>query len=111
MRVAVQADSGFRQLYLCRNGELFDSAYAGPQNVFSPAWTRIVPVGSSYYFVKGEQTDGDHFWTAPIWLSYRAPPSVVECHPNPFSSETLARVPAEPQQCDLESSTHRARSY
>jgi hypothetical protein len=98
MRVAVQADSSFRQLYLYRNGELFDSAYAPPVSYFNPAWTKNVPVGSSYYFVKGEQTDGDHFWTAPIWLSYRAQPRSLEFYPNPFSANTRIAYAADAAQ-------------
>jgi hypothetical protein len=98
MRVSVQAESGFRQLYLYRDGALYDSAFAGTQSVFNPGWTRNVPVGSGYYFVMGEQSDGDHFWTAPIWLSYRAPPTNLEFYPNPFSTSTRIAYAANAEQ-------------
>jgi hypothetical protein len=102
MRVSVQAESAFRQLYLYRNGELYDSAFDGSQSVINPTWNRKVPVGSSYYFVKGEQSDGDHFWTAPIWLSYRAPPTNLEFYPNPFSTGTRITYAADAVQFRFE---------
>ena len=98
----VQADSDFRQLYLYRNGELFDSATVNPAGLDTNhvTWTRNVPVGNDYYLVRGEQYPAivdtsiaiDHFWTAPVWVSYRAPPRTLEFHPNPL--RTSARIVA-----------------
>jgi hypothetical protein len=93
VRVELEAESAFRQVYLYRSGELFDSATTSSLDTNHVVWTLNVPVTNDFFFVKAEQKDHDHLWTTPIWLSYHAPPGVIECHPNPFSSKTKLVFP------------------
>jgi hypothetical protein len=98
----VQAESSFRQLYLYRNGDLFDSASVSPEGLDTNhvVWSRTVPVDNDYYLVRGEQYPAvidtsiavDRFWTAPVWVSYRPLARGLEFHPNPLRSAALIEV-------------------
>ena len=88
LRVELEAESAFRQVYLYRSGVLFDSAAASSLDTNHVVWNLNVPVTNDFFFVKAEQKDHDHLWSAPIWLSYQAPPRGLEFHPNPFGVST-----------------------
>lgn len=82
----VTASSPFHRLELYRNGELFRVLDSIERD--TAVWTCSVPVSNDYYLVKGVQSDSDRFWSAPIWLSRKAPPVVPEFYPNPLRSST-----------------------
>jgi hypothetical protein len=94
LRLEVSAETSFRQIYLYRGGELFDSAGVAARNKDTVVWQLTVPVSNTYYVVKGVQNDSDHFWSAPIWLSYRPNPRTLEFYPNPLKTRTRIAYPA-----------------
>ena len=34
-------------------------------------WTAAQKGGTSYYYVRGEQSDGELVWVSPMWITYR----------------------------------------
>ena len=109
MTLEVNAGTDFRQLYLYRNGLVLDSA-ARSADSLPPSldtnvvvWSTRVPTNGGYYLVKGVQQDSDHFWTAPIWVTYQAPRKALEFWPNPFSTRTrIVFPPNEHRNADID---------
>ncbi|MEO0114825.1 MAG: T9SS type A sorting domain-containing protein [candidate division WOR-3 bacterium] len=66
IRLEVVAETGFSQIYLYKNGSIYDSVNL--PNRDSIVWFKNDSTTNAYYFIKGIQLDGDQFWSAPIWV-------------------------------------------
>ncbi|MFM8890996.1 MAG: hypothetical protein ACKOTB_05100 [Planctomycetia bacterium] len=49
----------------------------GPSAEFDHTWTDTAAVAGkeSYYYVRGEQADGELVWVSPMWITYAPPPA------------------------------------
>ncbi len=61
----------FEKVWIVRNDEYVYSTSPGTQDA-TLAWTDTAPVKGqvSYYYVRGEQTDGEIVWASPMWIRY-----------------------------------------
>ena len=71
LKVKLAGTAPFTKVYVVKNGSY---AYvAQPQSVFVDfTWLDPVPVAGqqSYYYVRGEQENGELVWASPMWITY-----------------------------------------
>jgi hypothetical protein len=61
----------FKQVDVVRNNVYVYTTKPGKQEV-DFTWTDMSPAaGTSYYYVRGEQEDGELVWVSPMWITYQ----------------------------------------
>jgi hypothetical protein len=62
----------FAKVHVIKDGNYMHTAEPGKQEV-DFEWTDFAPKagGTSYYYVRGEQQDGELVWVSPMWITYR----------------------------------------
>jgi hypothetical protein len=70
-QVKLTGTSPFAKVYIVKNNEYVYSSEPKTANV-SFSWTdNTVEAGKrSYYYVRGEQSDGEIVWVSPMWITY-----------------------------------------
>jgi len=62
----------FAKVHIIKDGEYVYTAAPGTKNV-DFVWKDNTPQKgkTSYYYVRGEQSDGELVWVSPMWITYR----------------------------------------
>jgi hypothetical protein len=71
-RIRLVGTQPFAKVHVIRNGKYAHSFEPGKQEV-ELQWTDFEPVPNetSYYYVRGEQEDGELVWVSPMWVTYK----------------------------------------
>jgi hypothetical protein len=70
LKVKLQGTANFKKIYIIKNNKYVYTQDPGkPQVDFT--WKDNDPTkGTSYYYVRGEQEDGNIVWVSPMWITY-----------------------------------------
>jgi hypothetical protein len=70
--VKLRGTAAFSKVYIVRNNEYVHSLDPGDSTV-EFAWKDNTPLRgkTSYYYVRGEQVDGELVWSSPMWITYQ----------------------------------------
>ncbi len=70
LKVKLQGTTNFKKVYVIKNDKYVYTLDPGkPQVEFT--WKDNQPTkGTSYYYVRGEQADGNIVWVSPMWITY-----------------------------------------
>ena len=64
--------ANFAKVHVIKDGQYAYSIQPGKKNVdFTWQDTAAVKGKTSYYYVRGEQTDGELVWVSPMWITYQ----------------------------------------
>jgi hypothetical protein len=71
-RVKLVGTAPFAKVHFVRNNQYVYSVSPGKAEV-DVTWRDSSPVEgkTSYYYVRGEQQDGEIVWVSPMWVTYR----------------------------------------
>ena len=70
MRVKLQGTANFKKVYLIKDNKYVYTLDPGKPTV-EFTWKDNQPgKGTSYYYVRGEQEDGNIVWVSPMWITY-----------------------------------------
>lgn len=70
-RVKLIGTDKFKQVDIVRNNKYVYTTRPDTQEV-EFTWTDMAPVpGTSYYYVRGEQEDGELVWVSPMWITLK----------------------------------------
>ena len=61
----------FERVVIIRNGEEVHEERPGTEKVTFHWTDPAAPMGESYYYVRGEQVDGNVVWVSPMWVTRR----------------------------------------
>jgi hypothetical protein len=71
LRVKLHGTSKFAKVIIIRDGKYVYSASPNTEDVdFSWRDNQPIKGKTSYYYVRGEQTDGNIVWVSPLWIQY-----------------------------------------
>ena len=68
--VKLQGTSNFSKVYVIKNNKYVYTLNPGKANVEFTWRDNEATKGRSYYYVRGEQDDGNIVWVSPMWISY-----------------------------------------
>jgi hypothetical protein len=64
--------ANFAKVHIIKDGEYVYSVSPGKKNVDFVWKDGAAQKGkTSYYYVRGEQADGELVWVSPMWITYR----------------------------------------
>lgn len=67
--------ANFKRVDIVKNNAYVYNIAPGKREV-ELTWTDKDPTqGTSYYYVRGEQEDGELIWVSPMWVTYRRRPA------------------------------------
>ena len=68
--VKLQGTANFANVYVIKDGTVAYSTAPGTVTVnFTWKDTQAVTGKTSYYYVRGEQSDGELVWASPMWIT------------------------------------------
>jgi len=72
LSVKLEGTAPFAKVYIVKDNQYVYTAAPGTRNV-SFTWRDNAPVRGkqSYYYVRGEQADGELVWVSPLWITVR----------------------------------------
>lgn len=71
LRIKLRGTSRFAKITIIRDGNIVYSTSPNAQEVdFSWRDNQPQPGKTSYYYVRGEQDDGEIVWVSPLWIKY-----------------------------------------
>ncbi|MBI2948362.1 MAG: hypothetical protein HYY23_12015 [Verrucomicrobia bacterium] len=72
LRLKLHGTAPFAKIVIVKNDEYVHTATPNTAKV-ELTWTdpNPTPGQTSYYYVRGEQTDGELVWASPMWIAYR----------------------------------------
>jgi hypothetical protein len=73
LQIKLEGGRPFAKVHIVRNGKYVYTAEPG-KAVVDFTWRDSEPVSgkTSYYYVRGEQDDGEVVWASPLWITYKA---------------------------------------
>ena len=73
VRVHLEGTAEFAKVSIIKDNRYVYTA-SPKQAVVDFSWTDMEPkTGTSYYYVRGEQADGELVWVSPVWIHYAGP--------------------------------------
>ncbi|MCL5743302.1 MAG: hypothetical protein M1541_05140, partial [Acidobacteria bacterium] len=70
--VKLEGTGNFAKVHIIKDGEYVYSIQPGTRKVeFSWRDNSAQKGKTSYYYVRGEQADGELVWVSPMWIAYR----------------------------------------
>lgn len=100
---SVNGTTLFFRVELFRDGVLRNTQAILGTEIFYDYYESLAEGEAHYYYARASQLDGDHAWSAPIWVQAHitpagvAPmaaggPSVLRAQPDPFTNSTAIRL-------------------
>ncbi len=70
LKVKLQGTGNFKKVYVVKNNKYVYTLDAGKSTV-DFTWRDSEPTkGTSFYYIRGEQEDGNIVWVSPMWITY-----------------------------------------
>jgi hypothetical protein len=70
LRVKLQGTGNFRKVYVVKNNKYVYTLQPGKANVEFTWRDNEAAKGTSFYYVRGEQEDGNIVWVSPMWITF-----------------------------------------
>lgn len=72
LQIRLVGTQPFAKVHVIKDGNYVHTAEPGEQEV-EFEWTDFAPAAeqTSYYYVRGEQEDGELVWVSPMWITYK----------------------------------------
>ena len=70
LAVKLQGTANFRKVYVVKNNKYVYTLDPGKSTVEFTWRDNDATKGTSYYYVRGEQEDGNIVWVSPMWITY-----------------------------------------
>jgi hypothetical protein len=70
LRVKLQGTANFKRVYLVKNNKYVYTIDPGKASVEFTWRDNEATKGTSYYYVRGEQEDGNIVWVSPMWITF-----------------------------------------
>jgi hypothetical protein len=70
MRVKLQGTANFKKVVVVKNNKYVYTLNPGKSQVEFTWRDNEISKGTSFYYVRGEQEDGNIVWVSPIWVTY-----------------------------------------
>ncbi|NQT13650.1 MAG: hypothetical protein HQ582_12935, partial [Planctomycetes bacterium] len=72
LQIHLAGTQPFAKVHVIKDGDYVHTAEPGKQD-YEFEWTDFAPTAgaTSYYYVRGEQEDGELVWVSPMWITYK----------------------------------------
>ena len=69
-KVKLRGTANFKKVYVIKNNKYVYTLDPGKRDVDFTWRDREAGKGTSYYYIRGEQADGNIVWVSPMWITY-----------------------------------------